>query len=109
MQCIAGKVYLSSTPATDVYYNPKYEEVHHLGHYISATYGDSICRVPNQPEYGYQTLPPTNTHTPFFTIEDLLQDRLSLNQKVQISLPLLPQIFIAQTFKYTIYSFPILT
>lgn len=78
----AGNVYLSSTPATDVYYNPRYEEVQNLSDYISATYGDFICRVPNEAEYGYQTLPPTNTHTPCLTIEELLQDQLSDNQKV---------------------------
>lgn len=82
MPCAVGNIYLSSTPAIDVYYNPKYEEVHQLGDHISATYGDFIFRVPDEAEYGYQTLLPENTLTPCLTVHDLLQKQPCVTQKV---------------------------
>ncbi|KAL8112227.1 hypothetical protein AgCh_019789 [Apium graveolens] len=42
-----GDIILSSTTATDLFFNPNCEEVRLLPAYVTATYDDFICPVPN--------------------------------------------------------------
>ncbi|KAK1358019.1 hypothetical protein POM88_019961 [Heracleum sosnowskyi] len=39
-----GRIHLTSTQATSLYFNPECEEVRNLGGYVKATYGDFICQ-----------------------------------------------------------------
>lgn len=44
-----GQTYLSSTPATQIHYNPVYEPLQNLGEMVEAAYGTVICRKPLPP------------------------------------------------------------
>ncbi|KAK1360147.1 hypothetical protein POM88_044621 [Heracleum sosnowskyi] len=76
-----GKIILSSTPTTDLFFNPNSERTRHLPQHITDTYGDFICRVPARAIYPYQLLREKATCEPYSTIQELKQTRLCIYQQ----------------------------
>lgn len=78
-----GTIILSSTPATDLFFNPNCKELQHLPQQITNTYGDFIIQVPNHPKYPYQLLPESDTAPPYSIIQEILQHQPSTHQKLR--------------------------
>ncbi|KAK1351314.1 hypothetical protein POM88_054478 [Heracleum sosnowskyi] len=76
-----GKIILSSTPATDLLFDPNCEGTSHLSQQITETYGDFICQVPERAKYPYQLLRDKDKCEPYSTIQELKHTRLWIYQK----------------------------
>lgn len=79
---IAGRIFFTSTQATSIFFNPTVDEMLNLPSHITATYADFICQVPHEIEYQYQVLQEPCTRTPYLTLQQLMQIRLWVYQKV---------------------------
>lgn len=77
------KIILSSTPATDLFFNLNCRQLQHLPQHITDTYGDFISSVPNRPRYPYKMLPEADTTPLNSTIRELLHPRDSTPQKLR--------------------------
>ncbi|KAK1402478.1 hypothetical protein POM88_002083 [Heracleum sosnowskyi] len=84
-----GRIHLTSTQATTLYFNPECEEVRNLGGYVKATYGDFICQVPYDAEYRYHYFPEPSKRTPYLPLYDLLQTRLWVYQKFRCNVTII--------------------
>lgn len=77
-----GTLYLSSTQATSISFNPKYEKIGNLGKLIAQEYGEFICPVPCETYHGTWLLP--DEICPTATLSDILTSSLWLHQRVSI-------------------------
>ncbi|KAL8124911.1 hypothetical protein AgCh_012545 [Apium graveolens] len=76
---ITGQVYLSSTKATQIHYNPIYTPLRNLRGVVEATYGNVMYRKPSPPTHGYINNQGRAIHQP--AIYDLSKSQYRIQQK----------------------------